>query len=318
MQFFHGTKIDFMGVRNYFFLLSLVLTISSLAIVTITGIDFGIDFTGGSELAVKFSKSIHTDEIRKVIDKNGFVGAEIKSYGEDNQFLIRMRESGKAAERAVTVMQNSFPDHKIELLKTDTIGPKIGKELFNLGILAVVLSVIAIMLYIAFRFEFKFGLGAIVALIHDVIVTFGIINVVHHLGWINIEFNQNMIAALLTVVGYSVNDTVIVFDRVRENMEKHKGLHFIKLMNLSINETLSRTINTVLTVVIVLVTIVLFGGPVLQGFAFTMLIGITFGTYSSVYVASAFVVWYLHKIKKVEIEDPTAKIETKNVATAKI
>jgi preprotein translocase SecF subunit len=314
MQFFHGTKIDFMKTRTLFFYISLVLTISSVLTVAITGVDFGIDFTGGSELAVKFDKVIHTDEIRGSIERGKFHGAEIKSYGEENQFLIRMRESGKAAERAIDVLRNDFPNNKIELLKTDTIGPKVGKELFNMGILAVILAVIAIMLYIAFRFEFKFGLGAIVALVHDVVVAFGIVNLVHHLGIINIEFNQNMIAAMLTVVGYSVNDTVIVFDRVRENMEKHKGLHFVKLINLSINETLSRTINTVLTVVIVLLIIVLFGGPVLQGFAFTMLVGITFGTYSSVYVASAFVVWYLRKVKKIEVDDPAdAKLASSKI-----
>jgi preprotein translocase SecF subunit len=306
MQFFHGTKIDFMRVRTRFFYISAALTVAAIVTVAVLGVDFGIDFTGGSELAVKFSKTIHTDEIRESIDKAGFVGAEIKSFGETNQFLIRMRESGKAAERAVDVLRKDFPEENITLLKQEAIGPKIGKELFNMGLLAVVLSVIAIMLYLAFRFEFKFGLGAVVALVHDVVITFGIINVVHHLGWINIEFNQNMIAAMLTVLGYSVNDTVIVFDRVRENADKHKGIHYTKLINLSINETLSRTINTVLTVVLVLITIVLFGGPVLQGFAFTMLVGITFGTYSSVYVATSFVVWFMHKIKKVDVEDPEA------------
>ena len=173
-----------------------------------------------------------------------------------------------------------------------------------MGILAVILAVIAMLIYIAFRFEFTFGLGAIVALVHDVIISFGIVMLFHHLGIISNEFNQNMIAAMLTVVGYSVNDTVIVFDRIRENQEKHKGLHFIKLANLSINETLSRTINTVLTVVLVLITMVLLAGPVLQGFAFTMLVGIVFGTYSSVYIATAFVVFYMKTVKKIDVEDP--------------
>lgn len=307
MQFFHGTNLDFMSMRRFFFFVSILLTFSSIVLVTVVGLDYGIDFVGGSELAVKFDKSIHTDEIRKSVEKLPFSGVEIKSFGEDNQFLIRMKESGKASNVVMEKLIKDFPQYKIELLKTDSIGPKIGKELRDLGFLSVILAVIAMLIYIAFRFEFTFGLGAIVALVHDVVVTFGIMIVVHKLGLIDMEFNQGTIAAVLTVVGYSVNDTVIVFDRIRENKEKHKGMHFIKLVNLSINETLSRTINTVLTVVLVLVTLVLMAGPVLQGFSFIMLTGIVFGTYSSVYVASAFVVWYLKKVKKVEVEDNSNK-----------
>ncbi len=306
MQFFHGTNLDFLGVRKYFFMMSLFLTVASLAYVAISGIDFGIDFSGGTEVAVKFNTNVHTDQIRTSITKSGITGEEIKSYGEANQFLIRLKDSktGKPSEQITNALRNDFPGNQFVILKTETIGPKIGKELFNMGILAVILAVIAMLIYIAFRFEFTFGLGAIVALVHDVIISFGIVMLFHHLGIISNEFNQNMIAAMLTVVGYSVNDTVIVFDRIRENQEKHKGLHFIKLANLSINETLSRTINTVLTVVLVLITMVLLAGPVLQGFAFTMLVGIVFGTYSSVYIATAFVVFYMKTVKKIDVEDP--------------
>ncbi len=314
MQFFRNTNIDFLGKRKYFAIISAILIFSSFAVIVGFGIDYGIDFTGGTELAIKFDKDINTDQIRQAVEKAGYKGAEIKSFGEDRQFLIRVRESGKTAEKLVDILKTNFPDNPLTLLKTDTIGPKIGKELRSMGVLAVVLAVFAILIYIAFRFEFVFGLAAVIALIHDVILTFGIINFVHHMGWINIEFNQNMIAAMLTVLGYSVNDTVIVFDRIRENREKHKGLHFVKLANLSINETLSRTINTVLTVELVLITIVLFGGPVLQGFGFTLMIGILAGAYSSIYIASAFVVWFLKKFKHMDVEDTAA---TKKTATAK-
>jgi preprotein translocase subunit SecF len=313
MQFFNNTKIDFLGKRKYFAIFSAIIIFASIAVIGGFGIDYGIDFTGGTELAIKFDKDINTDQIRQAVETAGYKGAEIKSFGETRQFLIRVRESGKTAEKLVEILKTSFPDNQLTLLKTDTIGPKIGKELRSMGVLAVILAVLAILLYIAFRFEFVFGLAAVIALIHDVIVTFGIINFVHHMGWINIEFNQNMIAAMLTVLGYSVNDTVIVFDRIRENKEKHKGLHFVKLANLSINETLSRTINTVLTVELVLITIVLFGGPVLQGFGFTLMIGIFAGAYSSIYIASAFVVWFLKKFKHVDVEDT----EDKKTATAK-
>jgi len=313
MQFFHDTRINFLGLRKYFVTFSIILTVISIISIFGFGIDYGIDFTGGSELAIEFKNSVNTDELRTSVEKAGYSGAEIKSFGEANQFLIRLRESGKAAEKVVENLKGDFSSNEVTLLKTDTIGPKIGSELRNMGILAVVLAVMVILIYIAFRFEFVFGLGAVVALIHDVLVTFGIINLVHHLGLINIEFNQNMIAALLTVLGYSVNDTVIVFDRIRENKDKHKGFHFVKLANVSINETLSRTVNTVLTTAVVLLTIVLFGGPVLQGFAFTLLVGIMFGAYSSIYIASAFVVWFLKKVKKVDVEDP----ESTKVISAK-
>ena len=283
--------------------MSSIIVLASIIVIIGFGIDYGIDFTGGTELAVKFKNSVSTDEIRTVVNEAGYNGAEIKSFGEKNQFLIRMRESGKTAEKVVEILKNKFSNNEVTLLKTDTIGPKIGKELRTMGVLAILLAVLAILIYIAFRFEFVFGLAAVIALMHDVIVTFGIVNFVHHMGWIDISFNQNMIAAMLTVLGYSVNDTVIVFDRIRENAEKHKGLHFVKLANLSINETLSRTINTVLTVELVLIAIILFGGPVLLGFSFTLFIGMLTGAYSSIYIASAFVVWYLKKFKHVEVED---------------
>lgn len=314
MRFFHETKISFMSARRLFATFSIALAIVSVLTFFVFGIDYGIDFTGGTELAIEFKTSVETDAIRKSIENAGFRNAEIKSFGQDNQYLIRLSESDKTAEKVINSLQNNFSNNEITLLKTDTIGPKIGKELRNMGILAVILAVIAILIYIAFRFEFVFGIAAVVALVHDVLITFGLINIIHHLGLVNIEFNQNMIAALLTVLGYSVNDTVIVFDRVRENRDKHKGIRFIKLINLSVNETLSRTINTVLTTVLVLLTIVFLGGPVLQGFALTLAIGIIVGAYSSIFIASSFAVWYTKRVKKIEVED----IESSNIVSAKV
>lgn len=314
MRFFHETKIPFMSARRLFAAFSIVLSIVSVITFLVLGVDYGIDFTGGTELAVEFKTSVETDAIRNSVEKAGFRNSEIKSFGQENQYLIRLSESDKTAEKVINSLQNDFSNNEITLLKTDTIGPKIGKELRNMGILAVILAVIAILIYIAFRFEFVFGLAAVVALVHDVVVTFGVINLIHHLGLINIEFNQNMIAALLTVLGYSVNDTVIVFDRVRENRDKHKGIRFIKLINLSVNETLSRTVNTVLTTVLVLLTIVFFGGPVLQGFALTLAFGIIFGAYSSIFIASTFAVWYTKRVKKLDVED----IDSSSVVSAKV
>ena len=316
MQFFHGTNIDFVGKRKFFVILSTTLNILSILVIIFLGIEFGIDFEGGTEIAYQFSKPVHADVLRNAVDKAGIKGSEIKSFGKENQFLVRMKNAENPQQKISEAFTKYLPDIKIQTLKVDKIGPKIGKELRGQAFLAVFISIIAIMLYIAFRFEFTYGFGAVIALIHDVIFTFLIVIVVNKLGWIDLEFNQSILAAMLTVVGFSVNDTVIIFDRIRENKDKMKGTPFLKLVNVSVNETLSRTINTVLTVVIVLLTIVLLGGPVLEGFAFTMLIGIIVGTYSSIYIASVFVLWYMHTVKKIPIDyEPDKKIEMK---TAKV
>ncbi|MFH1051470.1 MAG: protein translocase subunit SecF [bacterium] len=310
MQFFHGTNINFIGKRKIFFYMSTTLIVVGVLASIILKPVLGIDFSGGTELAIDFHKKVSTQEIRNAFEKSGIKGSEIKSYGEENQFLIRVKTVDKAETMVDDVLRKNFPEYNIEVLKVDQIGAKIGKELGLQALFAVLLSIIAIMLYIAFRFEFVFGLGAIVALIHDVLVTTSIIIVFHHLGILDLEINQSIIAALLTVVGYSINDTVIIFDRIRENKEKFKGFDFIKMTNQSINETLSRTINTVITVVLVLLTLVLLGGPVLEGFAFTMLVGIITGTYSSIYIASSFVIWFTQKVKKVEMKEYTGQSET--------
>lgn len=309
MQFLSKPNINFVGKRKIFFIISSCVIILGILTTIILKPVLGIDFTGGTEIAINFKKSINTEQIRQAFEKEGNKGIEIKTYGKENQFLIRLKEGVKPEFVVNNVIKKNFPDYDVEVLKVDQIGPKIGKELGLEALLAVILSIFAILLYIAFRFEFTFGLGAVIALIHDVLVTFSFIVISHHIGFINIEINQSIVAALLTVVGYSINDTVIIFDRIRENREKFKGFDFIKMANLSINETLSRTINTVLTVLLVLIPLVLLGGPVLQGFAFTMLIGIITGTYSSIYIATSFVIWYLQKVKKMEFKEYDGKSE---------
>ncbi len=312
MQFFHGTNIDFVGKRQIFFIVSLVIIISGIIATFILSPVYSIDFEGGTEIAVKFKEHVDTEELRTIVENVGFPGSEIKSFGAANQFLIRVKTTGDSQNKIKKALTDRFPTFNVaeDILKEDTVGPKIGGELRWQAFLAIILSVFAILIYVAFRFEFVFGLGAIVALIHDVFVTFSIIVIVHHLGWMNLEINQAILAGMLTVVGFSINDTVIIFDRIRENRDRHKGMNFIKMINLSINETLSRTVNTVLTAVLVLLTIVILGGPVLRGFAFTMLIGIITGTYSSIYIASSFVIWYLEKIKKVKLDKGFSKTES--------
>lgn len=302
MRYFVNPNIDFLGIRKLMVVFSTVITIVGVLVVLLQGIDYGIDFEGGTEVAVELSKPIETDQLRSIVASSGLSGVEIKSFGDANQYLIRSKEAANASELITEGLNKALPDNKVNILKVDKIGPKVGGELRAQAFWAVLISVIAMLLYIAFRFEFIFGVGAIVALVHDVIITFTIAVTLNHLGLLNLEVDLTILAAMLTVVGYSVNDTVIVFDRIRENKERHKGMNFIKLANLSINETLSRTINTVGTTLLALVALFFFGGPVLQGFAFVMILGILFGTYSSVYVASAFVIFYMEKVKKIDLE----------------
>ncbi len=305
MQFFKKPNIDFLGKRNTFFIISGIMTIIGILLIVFVGFRFGIDFTGGTEIALKVQKNLTTDELRKRLANAKILPDEIKSYGESNQFLIRLKEVGEEVTKIETNINSTLKDYGVEILKKDSIGPKIGQELRFQALIAILLAIVAMLIYIGFRFEFTFGLGAIIALIHDVIFTIGMIIIFDKLQIINLEINQGILAALLTVVGYSVNDTVIIFDRIRENREKQKGISFIKMANASINETLSRTTITVLTVLLVLVVMVFFSGPVLQGFAFTMLVGVITGTYSSIFIATAFVVFYLEKVKKEKLEEET-------------
>ncbi len=309
MQFFDKTNIDFVGKRKLFFIVSTIVIVLGLASTFGLGVSYGIDFDGGTEIGVGFSGHVEASELRKVVEEAGFDGAEIKSFGKEDQFLIRVKESADAPTVLQSALQKEYSNLDVETLKVDKIGPKIGKESRGDALIAVALSVLAILLYIGFRFEFTFGLGAIVALMHDVLVTFAVIVVVNKLGFVNLEINQTILAGMLTVVGFSINDTVIIFDRIRENKEKLRGKKFMDLVNTSINETLSRTVNTVLTTALVLLALVFFGGPVLEGFAFTMLVGIITGTYSSIFIASSFVIWYLERNNKIDAETGLLKKE---------
>ena len=305
MQYFHGTKIDFISKRNIFFTVSAILITVGIIATGILGPVLGIDFTGGTQIDLKFKQTVQIEDIRSAVEGEGLTGSEIKTSGSDNSFLIRVKGVKDAPVLVKEALTAQFGTDSYELLKSDEVGAKIGKELWLDAILAVLLAVVGILIYIAFRFEFVFGLGAVAALIHDVLITFSGIVIFHHLGLINLEIDQAILAGLLTVVGYSINDTVIIFDRIRENKENIKGKPLVYLVNTSINETLSRTVNTVATTLIVLITLLFFGGSALQGFAFTMLIGITTGTYSSIFIASSFVVFYNEKVKKVDVKGGT-------------
>ncbi len=239
------------------------------------------------------------------MDKIGFGKAEIKTFGSDRDILVRTVEQGEGtviADKIRGALKEHFPANPYTVLKEDKIGPKIGRELRQNALYAVIASLAAIWLYVAFRFKFVYGAGAVIALFHDVLVTLGMISIFD--GVFNLEISQNMIAAFLTLVGLSVNDTVVIFDRMRENQKIFKTMPLKELMNKSLNETLSRTIITSGTIFIVLVVLLIFGGEVTRGFAFALTIGIITGTYSSIYIASAVVLeWAERSQKKAQLID---------------
>ena len=299
MRFFKKTSIDFMGKRGLWYTISGALIFVGMVTLAIRGVDFGIDFLGGTELVVQFNQPVSISDIRTAMDRIGMGKAEIKTFGSDRDILLRTPEQAEGTtigDKMRVALKESFPGNPYTVLKEDKIGPKIGAELRRNALYAVIASVIAIGVYVGFRFKFIYGVGAVVALFHDVLVTLGFIAIFN--GIFNLEINQNMIAAFLTLVGLSVNDTVVIFDRMRENQKIFRSMGLFELMNKSLNETLSRTIITSGTIFIVLVVLLATGGEVTRGFAFALTVGIVTGTYSSIYIASAIVLDYTIRMKK--------------------
>ncbi len=301
MDLIKQTNVDFVSRRNLFFMTSIIVNVVGLLLVLVLGIDYGIDFEGGTEVKVAFrNNTVQVEDLRSTLGAIGYREAEIKTFGGAGQYLIRIQATGKASEvsgQVIGELKRRFPKENVELLGADNVEKKISNELFRDSLISLSVAFLAIMLFVSLRFEWVFGLGSIVALLHDVLMAFVISVLFNKLGWLNLELNINSIAAYLTIIGYSINDKVVVFDRIRENREKHKGMSLSQLVNLSLNETLSRTILTGVAVLAALLVLVFFGGSVLEGFAFTMFIGIVIGTYSSIYIATSFVIWYTDRVK---------------------
>jgi preprotein translocase subunit SecF len=288
MRFFGKTNIDFMGKRRLWYTVSASVILIGMISLYIKGVDLGIDFLGGTEIVVQFQTPVPIGEVRTSMDRVGIGNAEIKSFGDPRNVLIRTALQGEGTtvgEKIRAGLMQVFPNNPFTVQKEDKIGPKIGAELRRDAVYAVIASLIAIWVYVWFRFKFIYGLGAVAALFHDVLVTLGLVSIFD--GVLNLQIDQNMIAAFLTLVGLSVIDTVVIFDRIRENQKIFRSMPLLELMNKSLNETLSRTIITSGTVFVVLAVLLIFGGEVNQGFAFALTIGIITGTYSSIYIASA-------------------------------
>ena len=286
------TNIDFMGWKNVSFTIAALFIALGLVGVVQIGrhkANLGIDFVGGTTVQLSFKDALPVDQARAALEKNGFQGASIQEVGEGNTLLIKVRETEGTSDKIQTIFKQEFPNNPSDpdSMQITEIGPVIGQALQKDALRALVVALLAIIVYIAFRFEFKFGVAAAFATFHDIMAVLGIFYI---LNW---EINLLIVTALLTLAGYSLTDTVVVFDRIRENLKKTKRDPLPKLVNTSINEVLSRTIVTSLTVVLVLIPLVLFGGDVLPDFSIALLMGVIVGTYSSVFVASPIlVVWH--------------------------
>ena len=292
MQFIkQGVNVDFVGRRFLFISLSTIIILIGIAsLVFHGGLNYGIDFAGGTLVQVKFSKPTTPDNIREALKSLDLGSSTIQQFEESKgeEYLIRVEKTKSdlvgLSDDIKATLDKVYGTNQVDIRRVEMVGPKVGKDLRRQGFLAIIYAMIGILIYVTFRFEFKFAMGAVVALFHDVIITVGIFSLLDK------EFTLSILAALLAIVGYSLNDTIVVYDRIRENLKKPGKRSYEELINTSINETLSRTILTSLTTVLVLVSLFFLGGGVIHDFAFALIVGVVVGTYSSIFIASPIVI----------------------------
>ena len=291
MEFFKKqTHINFMGMRRVTLSLALLMTLASIYTLGARGLNLGLDFTGGMQMEARFSKPVEPHRIRGLLEKSGFTKTRVQQLGSSRDLLIRLKggeKQGKLRESSEKELKQQLyqilrrEDKGVEIRRTEWVESEVGRELMERGILAILVSVVATMIYIAFRFEYRLALSAAIALCHDAILIFGLFS------FVGFEFDLATLASVLAVLGYSINDTIVVFDRVRETFRRSKSGTPLEIMNISINQTLSRTIMTSFFTLLVVLALLLFGGPVLFGFSFVFLMGVIIATFSSIYIAGA-------------------------------
>jgi preprotein translocase subunit SecF len=300
----HGTTYDFMGKRKVVLTFSLIITLISFYGIFFK-MDYGVDFRGGAEIQTKFEKTVHLDEVREALEKGGFKGTSVQTIGEetDNEVLIKVQADeghlNVITQNISDALHTSFVGNSVEIRKVDIVGPKAGSELRLSAVKAMFWAILSIMVYMAIRFDFRYAPGVMVSLAHDIIIVAGV------LSFAGVEFSLHIVAALLAIIGYSVNDTVIVYDRIREHEEKDKVKPLVQHINEAVNDTLSRTILTSAATLLVAASMFFFGGVAIRDFFLAMSIGIVFGTYSSVYVAASTTLF---------IDNVSKKWNTKNAA----
>ena len=290
MQFIKSnTRIDFLGKRKLALALSGLMLVVSLAFLVMRGLNFGIDFTGGTLVEVQFKQAPDIADVRQAIKPKGYAQAVIQTFGSPTEILIRVQnkpgeDSSTISTHILEALTSAFGDKQVEMRRVEFVGPQVGHELARAGILAVLIAMGAILIYVTFRFELRFALGADAALLHDITIVLGVFAITGK------EFNLPVVAALLTVIGYSLNDTIVVFDRIRENIaanrKKKQPDSETVVVNASVNQTLSRTLMTSFTTLLVVIALFFLGGEVIHNFALALLTGIIVGTYSSIYIAS--------------------------------
>ena len=287
-----GSKIPFTRYRKIAVILSTIVNLAVLVMLFIKGPNLGVDFAGGTVVQLKFQQQVSIPDIRRALESINLGGSEIQDFGRegDNEYLIRLEktsvETGALGEQVKKALSGQFGADKFEIRRIEFVGPKIGEDLRRRGVLSVIVATIMMGVYIWFRFQFQFGIGAVIALIHDVLVTVGALIVA------NYEFDLTIIAALLTIVGFSVNDTVVICDRIRENMRKIKRETLENIVNTSINETLSRTLITTGMALLVLFALYFLGGAVIRPFAFALIVGFISGVYSTIFIASPVILFW--------------------------
>lgn len=277
------TSFKFMNLRKIAVIFSIFLFIISIIFLILRGLNFGIDFTGGVLIELRSqNETINLVSLRKDLNKLNLGEIQLQTIGSDKDIAIRVQKSGGKDKQldSINQIKNSLSNLDIEFRRTEYVGPKVGKELIKAGIIALLFSLLGILVYIWFRFELNFALGAILALLHDVFLTIGFFSI------FQFEFNLATVAAVLTIAGYSINDTVVIYDRIRETMRKYKQISLEEIINLSLNGTLSRTVMTSLTTLLALLALLIFGGSVISGFIIALIWGVVIGTYSSLYIAS--------------------------------
>jgi preprotein translocase subunit SecF len=278
------SEFDFMGLRKPAMLMSATLLLVSIVSLSVLKLNVGIDFTGGSVIEVGYRQSVELQPIRNALASSGFSDAIVQHFGSAKEVLIRLvpkvdQDKADLSSQIIAIL-NEASESRIDVRRVDFVGPQVGEELTEDGGLAVLYALIAILIYVSLRFEFRFSLGAVAALIHDVVITLGIFSV------LQLDFDLSVLAAILAVIGYSLNDTIVVFDRVRENFRKIRKKTALEVTNISINQTISRTLMTSFTTLLVLMSLFFLGGEAIHSFALALIIGVIVGTYSSVYVAT--------------------------------
>lgn len=302
MRWFETPNFNFVGSRKIAYVISGLLIAISIGAIVTKGLQYGIDFRGGKEFVLTFQNPIQVEQIRSTLTDAFGENAEVKEYGSSSEVLIRTGstlEKDELEDIIETSMTSLYPDNSFVMDKSDSVSARFSEDLKFNALQAIIYSIAAIFLYILLRFRnWTFSTGAVAALAHDVTITLGVFTILSGFVNFNLQLDQAIIAAFLTIVGYSLNDTVVVFDRIRENSRIHKGIALPEMINRSLNDTLSRTVITSVTTLFVVVVLFIFGGEVLKGFAFALIIGIILGTYSSLYVASALVVELEGRTKK--------------------